>query len=57
MAAAIADLTALRDELGRLEDKLADDPAVLASHPEVQLLDAAGQRLARIITALRGVAG
>ncbi len=57
LLAVIADLALLGEELGRLGDKLADDAIVMVCHPEVQLLDAAGQRLAKVITALRAVTG
>ena len=53
MTEVVDDLTALGSELERLGDQLADDASVLARHPEVQLLDAAGQRIGRIIAALR----
>jgi len=51
--AAIADLVRLRAELERLGDLLAQDAAVVESHPEIQLFDIAVQRLARIVEALR----
>ena len=50
---AIADLVRLRAELDQLGDVLAQDMAVVAAHPEIQLFDAAGQRLAKIVEALR----
>ena len=53
MIAVVAELAALRADLDRLGDKLADDAVLLASHPEVQFLDAAGQRIGKIIDALR----
>lgn len=53
LAAVVADLAALRADLDRLGDKLADDAVLLASHPEVQFLDAAGQRIGKIIDALQ----
>jgi len=53
MAAVVADLAALRADLDRLGDKLADDAVLLASYPEVQFLDEAGQRIGKIIDALR----
>jgi len=56
MIAVVAELAALRADLDRLGDKLADDAVLLASHPEVQFLDAAGQRIGRIIDALRAAA-
>lgn len=55
VGAVVAELMALRADLERLGDKLAGDAVVLASHPEVQFLDAAGQRIARIVAALRPV--
>jgi hypothetical protein len=51
--AAIADLVRLRAELDRLGDLLAQDAAVVAAHPDIQLFDIAVQRIARIIEALR----
>jgi len=51
--AAIADLVRLRAELDHLGDLLAQDMAVVANHPEIQLFDSAGQRIAKIIEALR----
>jgi hypothetical protein len=52
---AIADLIRLRAELDQLGDVLAQDMAVVAAHPEIQLFDAAGQRLAKIVEALRAL--
>jgi len=43
------ELRDLRSELAELEDKLVGDAAVVAAHPEIQLLDIALQRLDRII--------
>ncbi len=51
-----ADLAELQAQLGPLGDQLAGDAFVLAHHPEVQILDSAGQRVGRIITALQCVA-
>ena len=53
MTAVVAELAALRTDLVRLGDKLADDAVLMAGHPEVQFLDAAGQRIDKIIDALR----
>ena len=55
-AAAIADLVRLQAELDHLGDLLSQDMAVVACHPEIQLFDSAGQRLAKIVEALRGKA-
>jgi hypothetical protein len=52
-AAAIADLGALRTELLLLGEQLARDANVIAGHPQIQLLDAAGQRIEKIIAVLR----
>jgi hypothetical protein len=51
--AILAELAELQAQLGRLGDQLASDAFVLAHHPEVQNLDAAGQRVGRIMEALR----
>lgn len=51
--AAVAELTALQAELGQLADKLSHDMILVATHPEVQFLDAAGQRIGKIIQAVR----
>ena len=51
--AAIADLIRLRAELDHMGDLLAHDMAVVANHPEIQLFDSAGQRIAKIVEALR----
>ena len=56
MAAVVAELAAVQAQLGQLGDQLALDATVLANHSEVQLLDAAGQRIGRIVAALRGAA-
>lgn len=53
MAAVVADLVSLQAQLGQLGDKLADDAILLVSHPELQFLDAAGQRIGKIIQAIR----
>lgn len=50
--AVVAELAGLRADLDRLGDKLAHDEFLLASHPEVQCLNAAGQRIGKIIAAL-----
>jgi hypothetical protein len=51
--AILAELAELQAQLGRLGDQLAGDAFVLANHPEVQNLDAAGQQVGRIMEALR----
>jgi hypothetical protein len=51
--AILAELAELQAQLARLGDQLAGDAFVLAHHPEVQNLDAAGQRVGRIMEALR----
>jgi len=53
MVAVVAELTGLQAQLGKLGDQLAGDAFVLVNHPEVQLLDAAGQRIGKIIEALQ----
>jgi hypothetical protein len=52
-ATALADLGRLGAELDHLGELLAQDMAVVASHPEIQLFDSAGQRIAKIVDALR----
>ncbi len=54
--AVLAELAELQAQLGHLGDRLAGDTFVLVHHPEVQLLDAAGQRIGRIIKALQTAA-
>ena len=51
--AALADLIRLQAELAYLGDLLAQDGAIAASHPEIQLFDSAVQRMAKIAEALR----
>ncbi len=51
--AVLAELAELQAQLGQLGDQLAGDAFVLAHHPEVQILDAAGQQVGRIIKALQ----
>ena len=51
--AVLAELAELQAQLGRLGDQLAEDVFVLTHHPEVQNLDAATQRIGRIIQTLR----
>ncbi len=53
MMAVVAELAGVQAQLGELGDQLAGDAFVLVHHPEVQLLDAAGQRIGRIIEALQ----
>lgn len=48
----LTELAELRAQLTLLGDQLAGDNFVLSHHPEVQVLDAAGQRIGRIIEAL-----
>ena len=50
--AIVAELGDLQAQLGQLGDQLSGDVFVLVNHPEVQMLDAAGQRIGRIIAAL-----
>ena len=51
----VAELLALRADIDRLGNKLADDEIMLANHPEVHFLNAAGQRIGRIVETLRTV--
>ena len=44
-----AELSALKDELTRLEKGLTNDPVLVAAHPEIQLLDIALQRVGRLL--------
>ncbi len=53
MMAIVVELSELQAQLGELGDQLAGDAFVLVHHPEVQFLDAAGQRIGRIIKALQ----
>lgn len=53
MAAVVTELVALQQQLGNLGGKLADDSNLLARYPDVRLLDAAEQRIGRIVAALR----
>ena len=55
-AVALADLVRLRAELDHLGELLAQDAAVAANHPEIQLFDSAGQRIGKIVDALRRAA-
>jgi hypothetical protein len=48
------ELAQLRADLSRLGGKLASDPALIASHPEIQMLDVSVQRIDRIIGQLGG---
>jgi hypothetical protein len=48
-----AELSALKDELAQLEHGLTDDPAVVAAHPEIQLLDIALKRVGRLLDGIR----
>jgi hypothetical protein len=48
-----AELTALRAELVRLGDGLASDAILVATHPEIQMVDIALQRVDRIIGQVR----
>ncbi|MCY7280633.1 MAG: PilZ domain-containing protein [Sphingomonas bacterium] len=57
METVVAELVTVQAHLDELGGQLALDAALLAKHPEVQLLDIAGQRIARIIKALRTVKG
>ena len=51
-----AELLVLRGDLERLGTGLITDRALIAGHPEVQLLDASVQRIGRILGQLRRVA-
>jgi hypothetical protein len=44
-----AELAQLRADLSRLGGKLASDPALIAAHPEIQMLDVSVQRIDRMI--------
>lgn len=48
-----AELTLLRTELSRLGEKLAVDVILAATHPEIQLLDIALQRVERMLKAVQ----
>lgn len=53
IASVVADLVMLQAQLGQLGDRLMEDAVLLASHPEIRFLDAAGQRIGRIVEAFR----
>jgi hypothetical protein len=55
LSTVVEDLMRLRLELGDLADKLAQDIILVATHPEVQLLDQAMQRIERIKDAVIGL--
>lgn len=57
MSALIAELAALQAELGQLGDKLCEDMTLVAAHPEIQFLDSAGQRIAKVVEALHTAQG
>lgn len=48
-----AELNALRGELAEIEAGLIGDVVVVATHPEIQLLDVAQQRVERILARIR----
>lgn len=48
-----AELLALKDELAQLEHGLTEDLAVVAAHPEVQLLDIALKRVGRLLDGIK----
>lgn len=56
MLAVMNELVAVQAQLGQIGDRLALDAALMARHPELQLLDVAGQRIGRIVAALRSAA-
>jgi hypothetical protein len=47
------ELFELREDLARLGNSLVNDPALVATHPEVQMIDISVQRLDRMIGRLR----
>jgi hypothetical protein len=49
-----AELAQLRVDLSGLGGKLANDPALIAAHPEIQMLDVSVQRIDRMIGQLNG---
>ena len=53
MPAVVAGLERLQAELGQLADKLAQDVILVATHPEVQFLDEAAQRIGKIVQAIQ----
>ena len=53
MPAVVAGLERLQAELGQLADKLAQDVVLVATHPEVQFLDEAAQRIGKIVQAIQ----
>lgn len=52
VASVEAELALLRDELARLGNALAGDLIVVATHPEIQLIDISLQRVDRIVARL-----
>ncbi len=53
LTAVVAELTALQAGLAQLADTLSHDMILVATHPEIQFLDAAGQRIGKVINTLR----
>ena len=53
MAAMVVELAGVQAQLGQLGDQLGRDASVVAKYPDVRLLDAATQRIGRIVAALR----
>ena len=43
------ELVQLRADLSRLDSRLANDPALIAAHPEIQMLDVSVQRIDRLL--------
>jgi hypothetical protein len=52
-----SELSALRSELTKLGEGLVGDIILVATHPELQLLDVALQRVDRIAAGLTGLSG
>ena len=52
MPAVVPELESLQVELGHLADSLAKDVILVATHPEVQFLDEAVQRIGKIVQAI-----
>jgi len=53
MPAVLTELVALQAELVQLADKLSQDMILVATHPEIQFLDAAAQRMGKVVQAIR----
>ncbi len=53
----VVELAALQAGLAQLADQLSQDMNLVATHPEIQFFDAAGQRIGKVIHAIRAAQG